>query len=161
MTLSAFGQKERDAPINLVQWIDPQAVQELYVHVGVNIKPLARDNTLLWSKQGLRQMGLRGEKMYTSLALADCGAMMVKPTAHTATSLLIRDLRPNLHPTLAAIIGHEATYLQMYNNSPHYRPKECHAISGLQAASLCVHAQVGNSIIALSLMTLERVILTH
>ena len=117
--------------------MDPQAIEELTVHVGVDIQPIG-DDTLLWSSARLSSMAERGGQGYQSLSLSDCGNLRVQARR-------LEDVRTKLDPRLAAVMNRRINFLQMYNTSPHYRPKEFHSISGLLAASLCVHQQVCKS----------------
>ena len=144
MTVSAFGQKERDAMVNLEELVDPEGIVEMDVHVGVDIHPLQQDDTILWGKTGLRELSVG--QIYPSLSLSDCGSLIVKARRERVTRNQLGDLRQDLDGRLAAVIKRRAYFLQLYNNSPHYRPNEFHSVSGLQAASQCVHPQVSNRV---------------
>jgi len=139
VTLSLFGQKDRDTRLNVGDLVNPQAVEELTVHIGVDIEPMEQCDTLLWSRAGLLNLCHRVGKVYPSLSLKDCGSLVVKAREG-------RDVRDYLDPNMAAVMRTQTYFLQLYNSSPHYRPRDYHSVSGLQAASLCVHAQVSNRI---------------
>lgn len=140
--LSAFGQKWKHGTLDLAAITDPRAIEELTVHVGVNVLPNEQD-TLMWSKAGLWSLVERGAQMYPSLSLRDCSNLTVKATTKGFGGKKLVDVRTQLDPRLAAVIQEEINYLQMYNQTPHYRPKEMHSISGLLGTTLCVAQQVG------------------
>lgn len=127
----------------------------MVVHVGVDVRPLGGSaDTILWSKAELRNMmcGRNGE-IYSALSLRDCGNLRAHARKDAARRLF--DVADDLDPRLAGVIQRRANFFQMYNSSPHYRPQwdAYHAVSGLLAASMCVHPQVRNRMIITIIVT--------
>lgn len=138
--ISTFGQKTRPPTVALQELVDFSAVYDLTAHVGIDILPKNTGDTLLWSRNGLQDMVLRGGDLYPSMSLIHSANLIVKPQDSLAVEEV--DLRVDLAGDLSKCCTAKLIYLQFYNTNPCYRPKEYHAISGLFVSGGCLHHQV-------------------
>lgn len=130
-----MGQKTIPATIDISQLVDTSSVDEIVVHVGINLMP-PDDHTLMWSRAGLEMMAREKGTLYPALSLIDCANFTIQHA----------DVLKAINKDLAVVISRQFSgkviYLQLYNNTPCYNPPEFHAISGLQASLQCLHHQV-------------------
>ena len=78
LVISAFGQKAIPASLNIGQLADVRGVEEVYIHVGVDLHPAQSRETLLWSRAGLESMCTGRGDLYPSLSFKACANLVVR-----------------------------------------------------------------------------------
>ena len=137
MVVYAMGQKA-PASLDVGQLVHVGSIDELYIHIGIDLHPTDRKETLMWSRPGLEAVSKGKGDLYPSLSFLACGNLVI----HAKD--VKREVSENLASCLATNIveGTRVICLQLYNSSPSYFPSEYHAISGLLATQKCLHHQV-------------------
>ena len=127
-----FGQKEEGGRVHLDELVKEGEKVEVYVHVGLCIRPRQPDMTLLWSRRGLEVMTENKGDLYPCMSLSGSANFTIR--GDNVLDSVASPLASVFMPSAGAVL-----YLQLYNTTPCYRPDEYHAISGVLATAGCMH----------------------
>lgn len=122
--ITRFGQKYQGTLDNS-SWLNPDKVEDISAHFGLNIRAREKDTHVLWSRFGLQ--GLMGFSCNTFTCLGMHETVNVQTTLNgkpVDVNRLIMDL---FDPSL------EITFVQLYTPSPHvkYQMRHFHPVRGL------------------------------
>ena len=112
----------------------------LSVHIGVDIHSKNLDSTLLWSRRGLETV-IENRSQYdifSSLSLEEAANLTIDRNIPRALDNDFMTIFPK---------PNKIVYIQCYNTSPCYKPKDFHSCSGVLACTRTMHSEVISAIV--------------